>query len=332
MNKLFAVSLAVFAAGFWYEHGRFSKAEMEIASCQERLAKQAKALEAVVPAVDKPSPAKNIFTAALLPAILPTAGRGASAPEDYVIAKNDTLWSLSGRFYGNPLKYKDLAQANGIAGPDYLIYSGRHLRIPRDGAVSAAIKAKPSGHPPRRPVFENADFAPDDDEELPAVSEAESVSLVRLIAQVPRLVEAIGLPSVRYRLKGIGPDKFADTLRSLEDQVLDKSQSSESPPEIFRNDSGEEVPPRIYRDLNGPVKTYYDHYQLPELALVKDGLSDKRIRHVMEALRCDSCSPDAFRSEDILEAVVKLYYFDQVNRHGGKEALEAILKEGLSRK
>lgn len=52
-----------------------------------------------------------------------------ATPQQYTIQRGDTLWSLCKKFYGDPLLYPKLAQANNIKNPD-LIYTGNTLIIP----------------------------------------------------------------------------------------------------------------------------------------------------------------------------------------------------------
>ena len=46
----------------------------------------------------------------------------------YVVVKDDTLWSISERFTGNPFNYPRIAGGNQIANPD-LIYPGQRIRL-----------------------------------------------------------------------------------------------------------------------------------------------------------------------------------------------------------
>ncbi|MFW6180178.1 MAG: LysM peptidoglycan-binding domain-containing protein [Spirochaetota bacterium] len=57
----------------------------------------------------------------------PSAGK--EAAEAYRIRPGDTMWDLSGRFYGDPLLYPSLARYNRIYNPD-LIISGDSLLLP----------------------------------------------------------------------------------------------------------------------------------------------------------------------------------------------------------
>ena len=50
-------------------------------------------------------------------------------PQQYIIQRGDTLWSLCKKFYGDPTLYSKLAKANNIPNPD-LIYDGNTLIIP----------------------------------------------------------------------------------------------------------------------------------------------------------------------------------------------------------
>ena len=49
---------------------------------------------------------------------------------NYIIVKNDSLWTIAVRAYGDGYKWVDIAKANKIANPN-LIYSGNLLTIPR---------------------------------------------------------------------------------------------------------------------------------------------------------------------------------------------------------
>ena len=57
--------------------------------------------------------------------ILTTGG----AEQPYIIKSGDNLSKVSKLFYGNPNKYNEIAQANGIANPDR-IQAGQQINVP----------------------------------------------------------------------------------------------------------------------------------------------------------------------------------------------------------
>ena len=59
----------------------------------------------------------------------PAAHPAPVAESDYVVAAGDCLWNLAARFYGKPLEWKRIAEANGLRNPG-LILIGQRLRIP----------------------------------------------------------------------------------------------------------------------------------------------------------------------------------------------------------
>lgn len=59
----------------------------------------------------------------------PGAAPAAPAAQEYVVVSGDTLSAISQRFYGDANHYMKIAQANGIANPDY-IQVGQKLVIP----------------------------------------------------------------------------------------------------------------------------------------------------------------------------------------------------------
>jgi nucleoid-associated protein YgaU len=48
----------------------------------------------------------------------------------YTVVKNDTVWNIAVRAYGDGYKWTDIAQANNLQNPS-LIHSGNKLKIPR---------------------------------------------------------------------------------------------------------------------------------------------------------------------------------------------------------
>ncbi|MEE9212733.1 MAG: LysM domain-containing protein [Phycisphaeraceae bacterium] len=53
----------------------------------------------------------------------------AAAPPTYVVQKGDTLWSIARRNYGDGQRWKEIAEANGIANPSRL-RAGQTLVLP----------------------------------------------------------------------------------------------------------------------------------------------------------------------------------------------------------
>lgn len=52
-------------------------------------------------------------------------------PDEYVVKKGDSLWTISKTVFGNGAKYTYLASINGIKSP-YTIYAGQKLRLRED--------------------------------------------------------------------------------------------------------------------------------------------------------------------------------------------------------
>lgn len=50
--------------------------------------------------------------------------------DTYTIAKDDTLWDIAVRAYGDGFRWTEIAQANNLVNPD-LIFSGNTLTLPR---------------------------------------------------------------------------------------------------------------------------------------------------------------------------------------------------------
>jgi LysM repeat protein len=48
------------------------------------------------------------------------------------VLRNNTLWDLSESYYGDPLYFSTIANANDIEGPDYIIYEGTDIIIPAE--------------------------------------------------------------------------------------------------------------------------------------------------------------------------------------------------------
>jgi LysM repeat protein len=57
--------------------------------------------------------------------------------QTYVIAKNDTLWAICRKFYGDPLLNPDLARFNNIKNPSIII-TGNTLKIPDKSLLRGA--------------------------------------------------------------------------------------------------------------------------------------------------------------------------------------------------
>jgi hypothetical protein len=51
------------------------------------------------------------------------------AQQTYTVVSGDSLWAIAERFYGDGNRYREIANANGIANPD-LIHPGQVLTIP----------------------------------------------------------------------------------------------------------------------------------------------------------------------------------------------------------
>ena len=61
----------------------------------------------------------------LPPAPVPVSEEGVT----YQIKWGDTLWDLAAAYYKNPWRYPEIAAANNISNPDYII-SGTYITIP----------------------------------------------------------------------------------------------------------------------------------------------------------------------------------------------------------
>lgn len=72
----------------------------------------------------------------------PTPAPVASAAT-YVVAAGDTLWHISRRLLGDPLRYPELAAANQIADPD-LIHPGQVLRLEQTTAIASVLTPEPT--------------------------------------------------------------------------------------------------------------------------------------------------------------------------------------------
>lgn len=63
------------------------------------------------------------------PAPAEVVGPAAPAGQSYTVVRGDTLWAIAGRFYGDPLQWRRIADANGITVPK-LLQVGKVLTIP----------------------------------------------------------------------------------------------------------------------------------------------------------------------------------------------------------
>ena len=61
--------------------------------------------------------------------IIPPRPAAAAPPVTYVVQLGDTLWAIAQRFYGNPLQYRLLAEANHLTNPNFIV-PGQNLVIP----------------------------------------------------------------------------------------------------------------------------------------------------------------------------------------------------------
>lgn len=89
-------------------------------------------------ALGRPSLSSDDWVAPVPPAPEPTpeptptpTPTPAPAPRQYVVTRGDSLWSIAQRYYGNPLKWRDIYSANksAIKNPN-MIYPGQTLTIP----------------------------------------------------------------------------------------------------------------------------------------------------------------------------------------------------------
>ena len=64
----------------------------------------------------------------------------------YTVKRGDTLYAIA---YRHGLDYRDIARWNGI-GRDYTIHPGQILRLSANNR--AAVKSRPAGQPPPKPV------------------------------------------------------------------------------------------------------------------------------------------------------------------------------------
>lgn len=64
--------------------------------------------------------------------------RAAPAPEFHMVRQGDTLWDISGRYFGNPWTWPELWSLNPQVENPHWIYPGDQLRMRTPGAASAA--------------------------------------------------------------------------------------------------------------------------------------------------------------------------------------------------
>jgi LysM repeat protein len=62
-------------------------------------------------------------------AVMSDPGAAPPSAQTYTVEPGDSLWAIAERFYGDGNRYRDIAQANGIANPD-LVNVGQALTIP----------------------------------------------------------------------------------------------------------------------------------------------------------------------------------------------------------
>lgn len=95
-----------------HEHNQVTKAEARL-----------ELLEANVPGW-QPVPAVNPLTDVRV------TGAGSGVPRSETIAEGDRLWNVAGRVYGNPGRWRDLGDANGVLDPRLELTPGRVLQVP----------------------------------------------------------------------------------------------------------------------------------------------------------------------------------------------------------
>jgi nucleoid-associated protein YgaU len=88
---------------------------------------------------DEPPPPKEMYDKADAPEVELAAAESPApaappppsppAPRTYTVVKDDTLWAIAERFYGDGNAYRRIAEASGVANPD-LIHPGDVLTIP----------------------------------------------------------------------------------------------------------------------------------------------------------------------------------------------------------
>lgn len=74
---------------------------------------------------------EHVHRPAGLPAVVVSQPLPQEANVDqYTVQTGDSLWHIADKVYGNPYKWTDLAAANAIQGPSYVITPGENLRLP----------------------------------------------------------------------------------------------------------------------------------------------------------------------------------------------------------
>ncbi|HEX6982508.1 MAG TPA: HU family DNA-binding protein [Balneolaceae bacterium] len=132
-----AILLLVIAAGAWY-FSTFSDAGLQKAESKRLIS------AATVPtkdAVNRQAQQAKTDNQAVPNQTNRTMQNGANAPEELVIAKGATLWSIAGAQLGNPRLWPWIYDTNeSIENPD-LIFAGATLSVPRPSGVPSGLSS-----------------------------------------------------------------------------------------------------------------------------------------------------------------------------------------------
>jgi LysM repeat protein len=127
----------------------------------------------------------------------------ASPAQVYVVQAGDTLWSIAQRFYGNPLMWPHIYNANQsqIQDPNE-IYQGQKLTIPRAGTTSASTNgtgstlaqaSSSSGAAPAQ-ASSSSDAAPAQASSSSDAAPAQASSPSGLTGYIQQAAQGTGLP------------------------------------------------------------------------------------------------------------------------------------------
>ncbi len=67
-------------------------------------------------------------------------GRGAAVPDVYTVRRGDTLWDITGRYYGNPWGWPQVWSYNPEVTNPHWIYPMDHIRLRPDGEIPTVLE------------------------------------------------------------------------------------------------------------------------------------------------------------------------------------------------
>ena len=122
------ICLAALAGIFMLVPSRFNGRTAPDTAAQEQHAAGSSQQTAAEQAV---MPKENQIVVAPVPDIVPLPPEPAPAEQNvtYQIKWGDTLWDIAAAYYRNPWRYPEIAEANNISNPDYIV-SGTTIVIP----------------------------------------------------------------------------------------------------------------------------------------------------------------------------------------------------------